>query len=334
MQLTAPFQHRKPILKSKGGWLAIAGALGLAGTAAYVAYAARRAEEKFPPSGEFIDVDGVRLHYLMKGEGYPTILLLHGNGSMASDFEGSGLFGALAAHHKVIAIDRPGFGYSERPRGKKWDAIEQARLIAAATQRLAIGKMLVVGHSSGTQCAMALALEAPHLVSQLVLMSGYYYPTSRIEAAIQGMNGLPIIGNALCYTASALSARFMLDKFTKRVFAPQQVPQRFLDHAPRDLMLRPSQMRANGEESLMMNKDAARLSERYADIPHPITLLAGDEDGALSTADQSAKLHEALPNSKLKVIERAGHMLHYAAPLVVIAAIEEAAKNGKGSTNH
>lgn len=331
MQLSAPLHARKSVFKSKGspklGLLAAAAGLALAGTAAYVSYAARRAEEQYPPRGHFIDVDGVRLHYLMKGEGSSSILLLHGNGSMASDFEGAGLLGALSEHHRVIAIDRPGFGYSERPRGMKWDTNEQARLIASAMQHLAIQNAVVVGHSSGTLCAMALALEAPHLVSQLVLISGTYYPTPRGDAALIGMNGLPIIGDVMRYTTSAVAARLLLGRFTERAFSPQQVPRRFFDLVPRELMLRPSQLRAGGEESGLMNKEAARLSERYGDIPHPITLLAGDEDGLINKDEQSIKLHEALPHSKLKVIEKAGHMLHYAAPLTVIAAIEEAVKN-------
>ncbi|HKY01691.1 MAG TPA: alpha/beta hydrolase [Burkholderiales bacterium] len=331
MQMSQSLRH--PILKNKGALLAAAGALAaLCGIAAYAAWAARRAEEKYPPRGRFIDVDQVRLHYLEKGEGSPTILLLHGNGAMAADFLGSGLLGALAAHHRVIALDRPGFGYSERPRGMKWDATEQARLIASAIQHLAIQQVVVVGHSAGTQCAMALALHAPHLVHSLVLIGGYYYPSPRPNTLLRNMPGWPVIGDVMRYTTSAIAARLMLGKFIKRMFSPQQVPQRFADQMPRDLMLRPGQLGASGEESMRMNTEAASLSQRYSELSLPITILAGDEDGAINTAQQSAKLHEALPHSKLKIVERAGHMLHYAAPLVVIAEIEEAAKAPSAAT--
>ena len=94
----------------------------LAGAALGTAYAVVRAntaqaERQMPPSGQFIEVDGVRLHYIEQGSG-PVVLLLHGNAGMAQDFAASGLIERLAEDHRVIAIDRPGFGYSTRPRGR------------------------------------------------------------------------------------------------------------------------------------------------------------------------------------------------------------------------
>jgi pimeloyl-ACP methyl ester carboxylesterase len=70
---------------------------------------AKKAREKNPPSGHFLDVDGVRLHYVERGQGNP-LLLLHGNGSMIQDFESSGLITLAAKNHRVIVFDRPGYG--------------------------------------------------------------------------------------------------------------------------------------------------------------------------------------------------------------------------------
>lgn len=89
--------------------------ISLVAMAAVNRYLARKAEEKNPPTGRFIDIDGVRLHYVERGAGDP-IVLLHGNGSMVQDFECSGLIDLAAREYRVIAFDRPGFGHSERPR--------------------------------------------------------------------------------------------------------------------------------------------------------------------------------------------------------------------------
>jgi pimeloyl-ACP methyl ester carboxylesterase len=309
----------KPGARVALGALAVAG-----GTAAYVSWAAQRAEAKHPPRGRLMEVDRVRIHFIDRGEG-PVILLLHGKGSMASDFEGSGLIDALAAHHRVIAIDRPGFGYSERPRDRSWNATEQAKLFAATLGHLGIPSAIVVGHSFGASCALALALEAPHLVSKLVLLGGYYYPAPRAKR-LSDTSAIPVVGDFMNYTASAVAARFALGKLQRRKFSPQPVADAFLQAVPKEMLLRPAQMFAEAAESLMIADEAERLSLRYDEIKHPITLLAGDEDAALETASQSKKLHEALPHSKLKVIEKAGHMLHYAAPQTILAAIEEAAQ--------
>jgi pimeloyl-ACP methyl ester carboxylesterase len=76
---------------------------------------AKKAEDDNPPAGQFLEVDGVRLHYVERGSGDPLVLL-HGNGSMIEDFESSGLVDLAAKNYRVIVIDRPGFGHSSRPR--------------------------------------------------------------------------------------------------------------------------------------------------------------------------------------------------------------------------
>ena len=80
---------------------------------------ARNAENDNPPAGQFLEMDGVRLHYVERGSGAPLVLL-HGNGSMIQDFESSGLIDLAARNYRVIVIDRPGFGHSDRPRNVVW----------------------------------------------------------------------------------------------------------------------------------------------------------------------------------------------------------------------
>ena len=80
---------------------------------------AKMAERRNPPIGRFIVVDGVRLHYVERGKGRPLVLI-HGNGTMIQDFDSSGLVDAAAKTYRVIAFDRPGFGYSDRPRSTIW----------------------------------------------------------------------------------------------------------------------------------------------------------------------------------------------------------------------
>src|SRR5690606_13428524 len=149
---------------------------GAAVAAAFVVYRARRAERENPPKGRFVEVGGVRLHYLERGQGQPLVLL-HGNGSLIPEFEISGLIDRAARHYRVIAFDRPGFGYSERPRGRRWTPEAQAELLRQALVQLGIGQPIVLGHSWGCLVALALALLQPTAVRALVLLGGYYFPT-------------------------------------------------------------------------------------------------------------------------------------------------------------
>jgi len=75
------------------------------------------AERRNPPVGKFTECDGVRLHYIERGDpAAPCVVLFHGNGSMIQDFTISGLVDLLAQNNRVVCFDRPGFGHSQRPR--------------------------------------------------------------------------------------------------------------------------------------------------------------------------------------------------------------------------
>jgi pimeloyl-ACP methyl ester carboxylesterase len=163
------------------GKYAVATALGgaLLGAMALVARRqASNAEQRHPAVGKFLNVDGVRLHYVERGTGEP-LLLIHGNGTQIEDFETSGLIDLAADTHRVIVFDRPGFGHSSRPRGTVWTPSAQAHLLHEALAQLGIGRCVVLGHSWGAAVAVALALPHPTSVKSLVLVSGYYYPTDR-----------------------------------------------------------------------------------------------------------------------------------------------------------
>jgi hypothetical protein len=122
---------------------------------------ARDAKHNNPPAGRFLEVNGVRLHYVERGSGTPLVLL-HGNGSMIQDFESSGLIDLAAKNYRVIVFDRPGFGHSNRPRNVVWTPAVQAELIYTALQRLGVSDALVLGHSWGASVAVALALRYPN----------------------------------------------------------------------------------------------------------------------------------------------------------------------------
>ncbi len=109
---------------------------------------AKAAERNNPPTGRFLEVHGVRVHYLDRGEGEPLVLL-HGSGSMIQDFECSGLVDLASQKYRVLAFDRPGYGYTERPRRKLWNPEEQAELISDALEQLGVSRAAVLGHSWG-----------------------------------------------------------------------------------------------------------------------------------------------------------------------------------------
>jgi len=302
---------------------AATGGAALAGAAIYNHLQARRAEEENPPLGSFLTVDGVRLHYVERGEGAP-ILLLHGNGSMIEDWIVSGLFDRLAETNRVIAFDRPGFGHSERPRSRVWTPAAQARLFTEAMRKLEVERPLVVGHSFGTMVAAEMALRKPDSVSGLVLLGGYYFPSVRADVPLASPPAIPVIGDVMRYTVSPLLGAAILPRAQAKIFNPAPVPEKWVEEFPLAMTLRPSQIRAEAAEAAMMIPAAAALTGRLETLELPVTIVAGDGDRMVDMAGQSQRLHEAVPHSRFIPIEGAGHMVHHTAPAAVLAAIRAA----------
>src|SRR5262245_20017215 len=91
----------------------------------------QRTNESFPPTGRFIDADGVRLHVREAGEGAggPRILLIHGASSNLLELWGP-LAEEFSSLHRVIAYDRPGMGHSSRAKRNAHTMESQAQAAA------------------------------------------------------------------------------------------------------------------------------------------------------------------------------------------------------------
>ena len=194
--------------------------LALAGLALRELRAAHLAERRHPPLGRFLEIEGVRVHYAEWGQG-PPVVLLHGNGTMVDDWAISGLATAASQRFRVIAIDRPGYGYTSRPRDRLWTAEAQANLIRKALARLGVERPVVVGHSWGAIVALALALDYPDEVRGLVLLGGYYFPTRRADVWAFSPPAIPVIGDVMRYTVSPPIMRRLAPKIIRALFAPR-----------------------------------------------------------------------------------------------------------------
>jgi pimeloyl-ACP methyl ester carboxylesterase len=285
---------------------------------------AKKAERDNPPMGRFLDVDGVRLHYVERGAGDPVVLL-HGNGSMIQDFECSGLLDLVARDHRVIAFDRPGFGHSERPRSVVWTPAAQAKLIKLALAQIGVSSAIIVGHSWGASVAVAMALEYPSLARGLVLASGYYYPTLRADAAASLAPSLPLIGDILSHTLLPLLSRITWPLMMAKLFGPRSIPQEFKAF-PKEMALRPSQVRASAEESALMVPDAFMLRKQYANLTMPVIILAGEQDKLVDIETQSGRLHSEMSQSNFQRIAKNGHMIQQTATDKIMTAIRQVAK--------
>jgi pimeloyl-ACP methyl ester carboxylesterase len=299
--------------------IALGSAAALAATAAAVNWAARRAERENPPIGNFIAVDGIRLHYTDTGEG-PPVVLLHGNGSMLQD-PSIALVDRLADRHRVLAFDRPGFGYSERPREIIWTPEAQMELILQALRQLGVERPVLYGHSWGACLVVTFAVHAPDAIRGVVAASGYYYPNRRLDAAIAVLNVAPVIGPVVRNTVGPMLGALTGRAAVRALFSPNPVPPTFAEF-PASLALRPSQIRASAEDGTTLREWAERTSPHYRDIRVPVVIIAGDSDKAVDCRGHAMRLHYDIPGSQLRILPHTGHMVHHVHPDSVVEAIE------------
>ena len=305
-------------------------AFGVVATLAAMAianrYLAKKAERENPPKGRFITVKGVRLHYVDQGSGTPLVLL-HGNGSMIQDFQSSGLIDLAAKKYRVIAFDRPGYGHSDRPRSTIWTPEAQADLINAALLKIGVSRAIVLGHSWGTLVAVALALKYPQSVQSLILASGYYYPTVRADTLILSAPSIPVLGDVLRYTISPILSRLMWPLLLRKLFGPNPVPAKF-EGFPKEMAVRPSQIRAGAAEAALMIPSVHNFQGAYAKLQMPVAIIAGSDD-RLIEPEQSIHLHRDISQSTLQCVNSNGHMIYQTATAQIMSTIDLVAAQNK-----
>jgi len=111
------------------------------------------------------------------------------------------------------------------------------------------------------------------------------------------------------------------------IFGPKSAPDKFKQF-PKEMALRPSQIRASAAESALMIPDAFHFDDKYAELKMPVVIIAGENDRLIDIDKQSARLHSEVLQSAFHRVPRNGHMIHQTATREVMAAINEAAGNG------
>ena len=146
---------------------------------------------------------------------------------------------------------------------------------------------------------MALGLKHENSVEALVLASGYYYPTARVDVAAASGPAIPILGDILRYTVAPLLGRIVWPALMRKIFGPAEVPQKFTNGFPAGLALRPSQLRASAAESALMIPDAFGMRGKYGELTMPVVIIAGELDRLIDTDRQSGQLHRDVGHSYL-----------------------------------
>jgi pimeloyl-ACP methyl ester carboxylesterase len=293
-----------------------------------------RIEAAHPPAGQFMDVEGVRLHVaelgLSRGSpgAEPAVVLIHGASGNMEDMR-LALGERLAATHRVILIDRPGHGWSSRPADDSYASpARQAALVTKALKQLGVRRAILVGHSWGGAFATAYALAYPDRTAGLVLLSAVTHPWSADPGWYNNLASLRGIGPLFLRTLVYPLGSLLIDGVSRSVFEPQAVPDDYVRRAAIRLVLRPQTFFANARDLALLENFIAAQVPSYVDLRSPTIIITGDRDTMVSPKINACALAATLPQAKLVFLKGVGHMPHHAAPEAVAAAIDELALAG------
>lgn len=284
-------------------------------------------ERRNPPVGDFVTVNGTRLHYVhvpADNAELPPVVFIHGASGNLRD-QMLPIRPELEGRAEMLFFDRPGHGWSSRgPDNATPDA--QAHTIAALMDEVGIERAIVVGHSFGGGVAAAFALEHPEKVAGLVFVSAASHPWPGGETSwYYHLTATPVIGWLFSQTLSLPAGWQRMMAATDCVFAPNPVPEGYNSRAAIPLVLRPSAFRANATDVVSLYPHVSKVAPRYGEIDKPTVVISGDSDTVVFEHIHSAGLARDIPGAELVWVENLGHKPDWTAPELVEAAIEKVA---------
>lgn len=287
-----------------------------------------QSESAHPMQGRLVSAGDQQLHVIQSGNDISgkgsTVVLIHGASTSALDFS-TNLHPALSKKHKVISIDRPGHGYSQRESMKgSVDPAIQASMILDALHTLGIDKPVLVGHSWAGSVVMAALLNKHAKVQPRagILIAGATHPWTGDSVWHAELSARPLIGDVFVWQYVSPMGRLSLESAVASVFSPEQAPVNYIDNTGLTLSLRPSTYKANAYDRTLLSAYLEQQAPRYSGISVPLLSIASDEDHVVPMWNHHDRLTEQIADLHTLVLDKAGHAPHHTRPEQIIKAIE------------
>ncbi len=269
---------------------------------------ARSATRRVPQPGTLQPVVGGVMHYIDTGpRDATTLVLIHGLGAQLQHFT-YGLVDKLKDEYRVIAVDRPGCGYSSLDDGDGASLADQARMIDEMLAKLGVERAVMVGHSMGGAVALRLALDFPERTSALALFGAL---TLTLEQTPDVLKGLEIKSSRmrrfLGATIAAPLGKLSTNKLLTEAFRPEPILADFQERAGLALALRPSAFIAACSDLFAVQSEMAAQVARYKDeLKAPGGVIFGAEDAILPSEHHGQGMTEY--GLSCEILPDRGHM--------------------------
>jgi pimeloyl-ACP methyl ester carboxylesterase len=248
-------------------------------------------------SDRFVRLDGGDMHVVDDGQpGAPAVLLIHGLG--ASTHWWDPVVPRLAGACRVIRVDLLGHGRSASPAGG-YDIPAQARRVGAVLDRLGVGRVVVIGHSTGGSVATALAEQRPGLVAALALIDTGPHPDADLDQGLLSRLLLaPFPGRLLWALRTETTIRkAMGSAFTRPVDIPDAIIA-----ATQGMTHRALAGTARGSLDYLRQRS---VPDRLAALGLPVLVIFGTDDRRWRSS--SAASYRIVPGARVEMLPGVGH---------------------------
>lgn len=270
---------------------------------------AQRALEQVPQCGKIQLVQGGAIHFVEEGpKNAQPLVMIHGLSGQLQHFT-YGMASDLAKDFRVIALDRPGCGYSYRASDHLAALPEQAGMILEFLEARGVENPIVVGHSLGGAVALAMALERPDYVKSLALIAPLTHPTEEGPEAFKGLLvHSEIMRKLIAQTVAVPMAKRTAPEVLAEVFAPEPCPDDFLIRGGGALGLRPQAFVTASADLVASGDGIGAQAQRYESaLRTPGGVLFGDGDSVLDPAVQGHPMQDF--GLTYEALDGKGHML-------------------------
>lgn len=273
-----------------------------------------------PAIGELISVEGRKLHYVTGGDpDAPVLVLLHGASGNLRDWTSS-VFEPLTRDWRVIAFDRPGYGHSQLLAHGSWQIEAQTRVLQAALAGLGVMQYALFGHSYGVAVALNWVLERPGEVTGIIAMSGAMTSWTGALGWRYRWGGVPVIGRMMAAAVPAVASDALLERELAEVFAPQIMPEGYVDRGGVRLALRPETFALNLRAMDQLHPQTTATLHRIPEVSCPVEILHGGADAIIPFVAGDLPIAGLAQNTNTVILDDIGHMPHHVATEDVVAA--------------
>jgi len=281
----------------------------------------------FPPEmlgsadSRFVELNGVNVHYTVRGSGEPVIIFLHGFGAYLFSFDP--VVEELAEYGTVIAFDRPAFGFTGRPILDSWSGPNPytnefaSDLTIALMDSLGVEKAVLVGHSAGGAVAMLTYYRHPERVQALVMEDATIFGSGGAPSYISALAWLPQLQRLGPLLVRSIAGDSGISTIYLAWHDDSKVSPDTIEGYKRPLMAK------DWDYALWQFTVAAHplnLDLNLTAISVPTLVITGDDDQIVPTS-QSVKLASNIVGATLVVVPECGHIPHEEAPSAFLDAM-------------